>query len=620
MNRHSMLFLSLSLLALLGLHAVAQMPQVLPAIVDTAESPNIAEKDTSREDLDDAALARREAFDAQIQALDKLRTRQSCPVSCGARRCCRAGERCCYGTTCCVTSTLCCCPLTAETCGGLICVQSPAVCCGGGLWACPQGSICNPAGRGGRKCCLAGETPCPGGCCSPGYTCAPGRPGQCVRIVPTVERPTTSPRRTSTTSSTTSRRPSTTSTTSTPEPQQSEEPDQPDEPDIPEDTPMPSADDTPETTSTQATTTEAAPEPCETGTRKMKRDVSAPGGWVDFDVWKRQNGDNDDEDVGEFCRIGGKDIPVMTFRWFEDLTDDLVENMCRGIKKRGGGNEVVLTWAGDGRNRSRRRASGCRGFCRGKRSSTGERTSCDEFPFAATREGGTGAHIGCIVAWQNTMQGIYINSWSAFYGIKAGDQFVVRMEGVDCSRVSSSKLAIRQAGFDKILLDENGNPYPDQDGLIPISGDVQTSKYRQGIGPDVAQEGLGYYINTIGDVNPGFYSFLLTVQGSGPVEKVKIINGDGEEVEMLQSSYDNYRGNYTFRVSDIDYGLGAVVYSTDRNLHTIVTYNAQVRQENNSNDKMDTGSSGVTSRDSLFHWAGVLAMLAIQTFYFYVLM
>jgi len=68
----------------------------------------------------------------------------------------------------------------------------------------------------------------------------------------------------------------------------------------------------------------------------------------------------------------------------------------------------------------------------------GFKTTCDEYPFASTVEGGTGAHRSCVVGFQNSLQG---GRLSAFYSnLNYGDQFVVRVSGIDCSTVKESDL------------------------------------------------------------------------------------------------------------------------------------------------------------------------------------
>ena len=69
----------------------------------------------------------------------------------------------------------------------------------------------------------------------------------------------------------------------------------------------------------------------------------------------------------------------------------------------------------------------------------GDQTSCDEYPFASTVEGGDGAHIKCVVARQNSIQGGQL--WGRLQqNLNYGDRFVVRIKGIECSNVQESDL------------------------------------------------------------------------------------------------------------------------------------------------------------------------------------
>lgn len=125
--------------------------------------------------------------------------------------------------------------------------------------------------------------------------------------------------------------------------------------------------------------------------------------------------------------------------------------------------EMVLTYAGDGESckAARARRANCPRCCtnviKTSGPNMGDSTSCDEFPFRSTTEGGSGAWISCVAAWENTMQGIYINSWNADHGIAAGDHFLVRVTNLDCSSVQQSDLqgcggVIRKAKRDEEVI------------------------------------------------------------------------------------------------------------------------------------------------------------------------
>ncbi|KAF9880147.1 hypothetical protein CkaCkLH20_02101 [Colletotrichum karsti] len=136
------------------------------------------------------------------------------------------------------------------------------------------------------------------------------------------------------------------------------------------------------------------------------------------------------------------------------VAPDIPINVCLGIRHKLGrsAQEIVLTYAGDGLDcaRLRGRNSGCRGCCKDVIKSTGaeagRRTECDEFPFKSTVEGGDGAWVRCVTAWENQLQGYYLNSWYKDNNIKPDDQFIVRVSNLDCSTVQPSDLQTCSGG------------------------------------------------------------------------------------------------------------------------------------------------------------------------------
>lgn len=188
--------------------------------------------------------------------------------------------------------------------------------------------------------------------CRPGTKCDPDRSGYCVLDTDDGDLPgatSTSrpiPRTTSTTSTTTSSsrtsRPVTTpEDTEVPEPQATEtETIETTEP-TPTPTPTPDDDDDDDKDETRK---------CEAGSnRKMKRDPNSPSGWTELGLWKRQTGGTDDDDVGEFCTVNGKEVPVMVFTYVRGYTDELIENMCKGTypykeNKRNERKRMITEW------------------------------------------------------------------------------------------------------------------------------------------------------------------------------------------------------------------------------------------------------------------------------------
>jgi hypothetical protein len=127
--------------------------------------------------------------------------------------------------------------------------------------------------------------------------------------------------------------------------------------------------------------------------------------------------------------------------------------MCLGMKSRQGqlGTDVsknangeweekVHRGSGD-KSPTRRVQSGCPGYCTNVLNTAGNRkATCDEYPPAATCEGGKGASRHCITDWQNT--GIQNKCLSRYTSkLTAGDQFIIRIGGFDCDNADPSSLS-----------------------------------------------------------------------------------------------------------------------------------------------------------------------------------
>jgi hypothetical protein len=128
------------------------------------------------------------------------------------------------------------------------------------------------------------------------------------------------------------------------------------------------------------------------------------------------------------------------FPYIPVLTDDLVENMCLGLRKRAAPvNEEILHYAGPrSKNRKKtlcRNGDCCTGQTKASGPNKGYKLTCDEYPFNSAVEGGAGAHVGCIVDFQNGVQGGYLGPFYKDYHMKRNSPFLVRITGIDCDTV-----------------------------------------------------------------------------------------------------------------------------------------------------------------------------------------
>lgn len=118
-------------------------------------------------------------------------------------------------------------------------------------------------------------------------------------------------------------------------------------------------------------------------------------------------------------------------------------------------------------------------------SNAGMPLSCDEYPFASTTEGGSGAHVGCIVAWQNGLQGWYLSNFYRDYNMQPNDQFVMEITGIDCDTVKDTDIpgcnsftkrdtGNITAGSESELFQSNSS---NQNALIIPFGDLAPGQY-----------------------------------------------------------------------------------------------------------------------------------------------
>jgi len=243
--------------------------------------------------------------------------------------------------------------------------------------------------------------------------------------------------------------------------------------------------------------------------------------------------------------------PTITFFYVEGLADYIVSNICLGMRKRGKTQNDNLTY--DPTNKSQKRnAAGC---VTGKCNYPVTGMSCDEYPFASTAEGGSGAQVGCVPAYQNTDQGGYLSSFYVIEGIILGRKFGVEVSGVDCSL------------FDRV-------------GTLPRSGkraiDVHSSGYNATvlepyrIGPQNQRR----VVLSLGDLDNG--SYTLSANTGGQFSSAILVDSDGGQIanqpgsESAKSIQANFQGPAT--------GLGLIIFTTSDKLNVTYTLVGRFRR------------------------------------------
>lgn len=153
---------------------------------------------------------------------------------------------------------------------------------------------------------------------------------------------------------------------------------------------------------------------------------------------------------GTECKNGQcvSPVPVLELPYTPLVLDETVKNMCLWIRdqNQANPNEIELTYS-----IVRNDGGKCKGCCKNVavpqgREYEGEKTTCDEAPFAKTYEAlNSGAHLACVDWYENSFQGWWFGQWSRYTratvpGFKDGSKFIVRITGLECSTVKESDL------------------------------------------------------------------------------------------------------------------------------------------------------------------------------------
>ncbi|EAU37150.1 conserved hypothetical protein [Aspergillus terreus NIH2624] len=151
-------------------------------------------------------------------------------------------------------------------------------------------------------------------------------------------------------------------------------------------------------------------------------------------------------------------VSAATFDW--DCTNALgtCQNYCFYAQCRGGAGQQFTYDADKSKRPDRRKESGCsKTPCSDSSLSYSKfGNSCDEFPFASTKEGGSGARLRCVDSTENSSEG---GQLSAFYGtINDGDKFGITIEnwkGASSSYCEDNPTCTNDGG--EFFLDPTGN-------------------------------------------------------------------------------------------------------------------------------------------------------------------
>ncbi|KAH7317223.1 hypothetical protein BKA65DRAFT_541969 [Rhexocercosporidium sp. MPI-PUGE-AT-0058] len=463
--------------------------------------------------------------------------------TCSGTGCYATGATCCSGYVCAGTDNCFlgkCCPKTSETCRGTGCWTLGAVCCSGGSRVCDSGEECCPNGcmpaDAGNTCCgqiycktgafcCSGQTRCcpdewiccGDTCCSPGTKCSEGT---CVS-------PSTSKTQPSTSSS------------SRQAPTQS----------------------SPKLSTPKLPTSSSTP----TSTKSCVTSVPSPTG------------------------AAIKSLPVIEFIYIDTEYEpfgDIVKSMCLGMKRRNVvGNQDILTYAGsrDPCYKDRRSEVKCGGCCTNLLKDSGPfkgfPTSCDEYPFASTVEGGTGAHKSCVVGFQNSLQGGKLGPFMS--KLAYGQQFIVRIVGIQCADVQESDLQGCVNGGSKLKRQDSVSQ--SASGFTDLVRAVDNSS------------------NTKAAIMPlldgsGQYNVNLLLQ-SGSVDSVSVYSNAGARLDdglISLGSLSSTGSSFNFDLDYEEYGVGVFAYTNQNSIN--VSYS--VTMTPNTASATESGATSTSTKKS----------------------
>ncbi|KAF2256581.1 hypothetical protein BU26DRAFT_599248 [Trematosphaeria pertusa] len=299
---------------------------------------------------------------------------------------------------------------------------------------------------------------------------------------------------------------------------------------------------------------------------------------------------------GTECKNGQcvSPVPVLELPYTPLVLDETVKNMCLWIRdqNQANPNEIELTYS-----IVRNDGGKCKGCCKNVavpqgREYEGEKTTCDEAPFAKTYEAlNSGAHLACVDWYENSFQGWWFGQWSRYTratvpGFKDGSKFIVRITGLECSTVKESDL--QGCG-------SSGTPNPTPRLLIkrddrstPTSG----SETRV-IPSSVANSTNNLVIVPFGDLEAGTYSMQAKLSGS--VANASLWDNMGDEVDgSTRATADDITSGNSFEFTVLDSAIGAALLIETQQKEVNVTWN--FRPASSTTSSVTTGQTSTNSQ------------------------
>ncbi|KAA8913465.1 deoxyribonuclease NucA/NucB-domain-containing protein [Sphaerosporella brunnea] len=209
----------------------------------------------------------------------------------------------------------------------------------------------------------------------------------------------------------------------------------------------------------------------------------------------------------------------INFEW--DCTNSLAtcNNACYAVNCKG--KPGMLNYDSNAGNRGpRRTASGCNRTPCTNTNYRGSGNSCDEYPFASTTQGGTGAILRCVDSTENSSEG---GQLGAFYrGLNNGQQFGVVVRNYGGAAFCANAGNCQNDGWEfKLQSGSFVNARDENNGFVPAdSSKPGGSPFRKFMGED------------------GVERLWITKDPSGTIVGDHVWNGEGKKVMIVSEVFD----------------------------------------------------------------------------------
>ncbi|KAF8057025.1 hypothetical protein FPV67DRAFT_636637 [Lyophyllum atratum] len=304
----------------------------------------------------------------------------------------------------------------------------------------------------------------------------------------------------------------------------------------------------------------------------------------------------------ERLRRGKKRMSATKQATREKAVDQLFESMCKGLKARGEASESIFTFTDDQKVKSDNRAkAGCTGSPCGTGTSG---TSCDEFPFASTTDGGANAVFSCILVMGQNIQGGVISSFKQRNSMQSGEHYKFQITGYNCATNSpapamngaAASIADDESGMIAKLLGTPGEQLlsPSKRDLLP--GGMEDDE-TESFPPFTEMDTSNTVIHSIGDLPAGTYTINTRVN-QGTVSSLRVLDYLGDEHARADVVLGpNGQQSLSFTLDTAGVGIG---FFMDTQLDAV-----------NISSAMEVGAPNSAPSTSASLWALVLSVPAV---------